>query len=143
MNASATSPFDIERARPDELPVLYTFASMAFASENGWNENRTLRVLNRAQIYVAHEAGRPVGYVALRADGDRYLIEQVLVAPGNERRGIGKLLLAYAEGLAISRHARILQIVCESHNRAAESLYGRLGFARVESELFERTLPHL
>jgi ribosomal protein S18 acetylase RimI-like enzyme len=82
-----------------------------------------------------------VGFVAVEADTDCGRIEQLLVAPGHEQRGIGKLLLAYAEGLAISRQATALRIVCEERNRAARDLYRRLGFAPVARELFERTLP--
>ena len=141
MNGSRRTPFQIERARQEELPTLFALAACAFSAEPGWSERRTAATLERAHVYVAHDGARPVGYIALEVDADGWRIEQLLVAPGHERRGIGKLLLAYAEGLAISEHARALRIVCEERNLAARNLYRRLGFAPVAVELFERTLP--
>jgi len=67
--------------------------------------------------------------------------EQLFVAPGHERRGIGHRLLAYAEGYAIAERARSLQVVVEESNRQARSFYRRSGFVPVEPELFELILP--
>lgn len=141
MSEGRRIPFQIERARHDELPTLFALAAGAFSAERGWSDRRTAATLQHAHVYVAHEGRKPVGYVALEADADSWRIVQLLVAPGHERRGIGKLLLAYAEGLAMSEHARALRIVCEVRNLAARSLYRRLGFVPVADELFERTLP--
>ena len=69
------------------------------------------------------------------------IAEQVLVAPGHERRGIGRRLLAHAEGYAIAEHARTLAIVVEKDNWRARALYGRLGFVSVQPELVELVLP--
>ena len=143
MNEGRRIPFRVERARQEELPILFALAAGAFSAERGWSESRTAATLQRAHVYVAHEGRKPVGYVALEVDADGWRIEQLLVAPGHERRGIGKLLLAYAEGLAISERAQALRIVCEQRNLAARSLYRRLGFAPVTDELFERTLPEI
>jgi N6-L-threonylcarbamoyladenine synthase len=141
MSERQPPPFLVEPARRDELPLLYSLAARTFSGERGWSSRRTAAILRRAQVYVAHDGGEPVGFVAVEADTDGWRIEQLLVAPGHEQRGIGKLLLAYAEGLAISRQATALRIVCEERNRAARDLYRRLGFAPVARELFERTLP--
>lgn len=141
MSEGRDASFQIDRARQEELPTLFALAAGAFSAEQGWSTRRIAATLERAHIYVAHEGARPVGYIALEVDADGWRIEQLLVAPGNERRGIGKLLLAYAEGLAISKQARALRIVCEERNLAARNLYRRLGFAPVAVELFERTLP--
>jgi len=116
MIEKARAQIEVTPAQHDELPVLYALAAGAFSSEDGWSSRRTVAVLQRAQVFVAHDRGRPVGYVAVDTDADGWRIEQLLVAPGHERRGIGKLLLAYAEGLAISREARALRIVCEERN---------------------------
>jgi len=63
--------------------------------------------------------------------------------PGHWGRGIGRNLLAYAEGYAIAELARSLRIVVEQDNRVARSFYRRSGFLPVESEfdLFELVLP--
>ena len=69
------------------------------------------------------------------------LIEQVLVAPGHEGRGVGHRLLDHAEGYAIANRAETLAIVVETDNWRARSFYRRMGFMPAGHELFERLLP--
>ena len=69
------------------------------------------------------------------------LIEQLLVAPGHEGRGVGRRLIDHAEGYAITQHAETLAIVVESENWRARSFYRRMGFMPAGGELFERLLP--
>jgi ribosomal protein S18 acetylase RimI-like enzyme len=125
-----------------DLPQLFGLAKGAFAGLPGWSDERVLEVLKRNLIFVAREEGQPAGYVALRSEeGGAIVVEQLFVAPGHERRGIGHRLLAYAEGYAIAERARSLQVVVEESNRQARSFYRRSGFVPVEPELFELILP--
>jgi ribosomal protein S18 acetylase RimI-like enzyme len=124
------------------VPLLFALAKDAFAGLPGWSDERVLAVLNRDVLFVAHELGQPAGYVALgRAEGAAIVIEQLFVAPGHERRGIGHKLLAYAEGYAIAERAHSLQIVVEENNQPARNFYRRSGFVPKEPELFELILP--
>ena len=101
-----------------------------------------LEVLRRDVTFVAREQGQPAGYVALRRkEGGAIVVDQLFVAPGHERRGIGHRLLAYAEGYAIAERAQSLQIVVEEGNQLARSFYRRSGFVPVEPELLELVLP--
>ena len=68
------------------------------------------------------------------------VVDQLLVAPGHERMGVGHRLLEYAEQYAIERRASGLRIAVESNNSAARSFYRRAGFVPVERELFELDL---
>jgi len=68
------------------------------------------------------------------------VVDQLLVAPGHERMGVGHLLLDYAEQYAIERRASLLRIAVESDNSAARNFYRRAGFLPVERELFELDL---
>jgi ribosomal protein S18 acetylase RimI-like enzyme len=70
-------------------------------------------------------------------------VDQICIAPGHERRGVGRSLLACAEGYAISDHAGTLRIVVEQGNDRARNFYKRWGFVPVEDELFELVLPQL
>ena len=125
-----------------ELPQLFGLAKATFTGLPGWSDARVLEVLERAVIFVAREQGQPAGYVALRSEeGGAIVVEQLFVAPGHERRGIGHRLLAYAEGYAIAERARSLRIVVEESNEQARSFYRRSGFVPVEPELFELILP--
>jgi ribosomal protein S18 acetylase RimI-like enzyme len=103
-----------------------------------------LEILSDDIVFVAREHGQPAGYVALRREGSgAFVVEQLFVAPGHERRGVGRRLLAYAEGYAISEGAPTLRIVVEVDNAPALSLYRRAGFVQVETEVFELVLPRL
>jgi ribosomal protein S18 acetylase RimI-like enzyme len=124
------------------MPQLFWLAKGAFAGLPGWSDERVLEVLRRDLVFVAREQGQPAGYVALRREeGGAIVVEQLFVAPGHERRGIGHRLLAHAEGYAITQRARSLQIVVEEGNQPARSFYRRSGFVPVEPELFELVLP--
>lgn len=125
-----------------DLPQLFGLAKVTFASMPGWSDERVLEVLKHDVIFVAREKGQPAGYVALRRDeGGVIVVEQLFVAPGHERRGIGHQLLAHAEGYAIAERARSLRIVVEDANQQAQSFYRRSGFVPIEPELLELILP--
>jgi ribosomal protein S18 acetylase RimI-like enzyme len=125
-----------------DLPLLFGLAKGAFVDLPGWSDERVLEVLRRDVTFVAREQGQPAGYVALRSkEGGAIVVDQLFVAPGHERRGIGHRLLAYAEGYAIAERAQSLQIVVEEGNQQARSFYRRSGFVPVEPELLELVLP--
>jgi ribosomal protein S18 acetylase RimI-like enzyme len=125
-----------------DLPRLFGLAMAAFGAEPGWSDDRAVAVLRSATVFVARDGRRPVGYVALRrlAD-DTILVEQLLVAPGCEHRGVGRALLGYAEGHAIAEGATALRMVVEETNLIARDFYARRGFVAVGREAFELTLP--
>jgi ribosomal protein S18 acetylase RimI-like enzyme len=139
-------PDEIDIGRPSdaELHELFSLARAAFSDEPRWNDGRVLDVLLSDVVFVAHERAQPAGYVALRSEEDAaFLIEQVLVVPGHERRGVGHRLLEHAEGYAISERAPALRIIVERDNRPARSFYRRSGFVPVQDELFELVLPQM
>ena len=124
------------------VAVLFDLAKSVFADVPGWSDRRVLDVLRRDVVFVARDEGRAAGYVALHREVDEAtVVDQLLVAAGHERRGVGHRLLAYAEGYAIAAGARTLRIVVEADNRPARGFYLRSGFVPVAEELFERVLP--
>jgi ribosomal protein S18 acetylase RimI-like enzyme len=134
------SAIGVTPATGRDLPLLFSLAATAFANEPGWNGGDVVNVLTRDRVFVARVGRETVGYVAIHHDRSGWRIDQLLVAVGHERRGIGKLLLAYAEALAEREHAPSLRIVCEERNVRARDLYRRFGFAPVGRELWERAL---
>ena len=124
-----------------ELGRLFGLAKCCFEAAGGWNDRRVLEALAGDVVFVAHEDGEVAGYVALRRDRERVVVEQILVAPGHERRGVGHRLLEHAEGYAIATQACALDVVVEVDNWRARSFYRRLGYVPVQTELFELTLP--
>jgi ribosomal protein S18 acetylase RimI-like enzyme len=125
----------------EELGRLFGLAKCCFEAAAGWDDRRVLDALSRDVVFVAREDGELAGYIALRPERERVVVEQILVTPGHERHGIGHRLLEHAEGYAIATRARTLDIVVEVDNWRARSFYRRLGYVPVQTELFELTLP--
>jgi ribosomal protein S18 acetylase RimI-like enzyme len=135
---------EIVPRRDDDLRQLFGLARGTFADLPGWSDRRVLDVLARDVVFVARESGMPAGYVALRHEEEgEVVVDQLFVAPGHERRGVGRRLLAYAEGYAIAEAASRLRIVVEEENEPARDFYRRSGFVPVAAELFELPLPHV
>jgi ribosomal protein S18 acetylase RimI-like enzyme len=126
--------------REDE-PVLFGLARRSFGGRGGWSDERTLAVLGTETVFVAEIEDEPAGYVALEPADDVVRIDQLLVSPEHEAEGVGHQLVEWAEGYAIARRARVLQIVVEEDNAPARDFYARAGFVRVDAGLFELTLP--
>jgi ribosomal protein S18 acetylase RimI-like enzyme len=133
---------ELVSAPESDRPSLFALARAAFGDFPGWDDRRVLHALSHDAVFVARDSGGLAGYVALtRVGGHVALVEQVLVAPGHEGRGVGRRLLGCAERYAVSEGAQKLQIVVEAGNRRARSFYRRCGFSAVGPELFERVLP--
>jgi ribosomal protein S18 acetylase RimI-like enzyme len=133
---------EIGDLQPAEAELLFGLAKSAFETEPGWTDKRVLDVLTEDVVFVAREGGLQAGYVALSRNADEGLvIEQLLVAPGHERHGVGRKLLAFAEGYAIAQGAPTLLIVAEPNNHAARGFYMRSGFVPIGADLLELVLP--
>ena len=134
---------EIRPVRHDEESLLFGLARMAFGERGGWDDARTLSVLESEQVFVAEVGGAPAGYVALARAEEVVRIDQLLVAPEHEGEGIGHQLVEWAEGYAISLRARSLEIVVEPDNLPAVDFYRRYGFAPAEPDepLLELVLP--
>jgi len=135
-------PVVIGRCPEAEVPHLFGLAKSVFAGAPGWSDARVLEALARDLLFLAEEEGEPAGYVALRHEPDgAFVVEQLFVVPGHERRGVGHRLLDYVEGYAIAERAPALRIVVEQDNVPARDFYQRAGFVPVDTEIFERSLP--
>ncbi len=130
------------RAETD-LTELFWLANASFGHVPGWSDRRVLELLSRDIVFVARARAQPAGYVALHHERESRIvvIEHLLVAPGHERRGVGRQLLAYAEGFAIAEGAPSLRVVAEQDNWRARSFYRSSGFVPIEPELMELVLP--
>jgi len=112
------------------------------ADARGWSDARVLDALARDLLFLAEADGEPAGYVVLRHDPDgTIVVEQLLVVPGHERRGVGRRLLADVEGHAIAERAQALRMVVEQDNAPAKGFHRRAGIVAVDTEVVERRLP--
>ena len=133
MSAAGSASFEIGPRTEEDVRQLFGLAQSVFGSEPGWDDREVLDSLTEDVVFVAKEHGRPAGYVALRPTEQATIVEQ--------RQGVGRRLLAFAEGYAIAEHMRALRVVVEQGNDPARSFYRRSGFVPVEAEVFELILP--
>jgi ribosomal protein S18 acetylase RimI-like enzyme len=86
-------------------------------------------------IFVAEDdSGQRVGFLHLQTVADYFTgaqnchISDLAVAPGFDRRGIGRALLAYAERWAREHHCRHVTLAVFPGNERARALYERAGY---------------
>jgi len=127
--------------RGEDESLLFSLAREAFGAAGAWSDAEALTRLETETVFVAELDGEQAGYVALHRDGDAVRIEQLLVSPRHEAEGIGRQLVDYAEGYAISEGALRLEIVVEADNRRALDFYERRSFRPVGDDLLELVLP--
>ena len=127
---------DIRPLTREDEPLLFGLARV----DRGADE-ATLEVLERETVFVAEVEGTPAGYVALEREERAVRVDQLFVSPEHEAEGVGRQLLEYAEGYAISQRAERLQVVVEHENRRAQSFYRGRGFVPVADDLLELVLP--
>ena len=124
--------------RAEDEGLLFGVAKLAFAEQD---DGRTLATLERDTVFVAELDGEPAGYVAVEESERALRIEQLCVHPAHEAEGIGRQLLDWAEGYAISSGALRLEVVVEAGNERAAAFYHGRGFVSAGSDLFELVLP--
>jgi ribosomal protein S18 acetylase RimI-like enzyme len=127
--------------RPEDESLLFALARDAFGDRPSWNDADTLAALETDTVFVALVEDDPAGYVALARSGDAVRVDQLLVGSRHEHEGVGRQLLEYAEGFAISGQARVLQVLAEEDNVRALDFYRSRGFAKAGAGLLELTLP--
>jgi ribosomal protein S18 acetylase RimI-like enzyme len=124
--------------RNEDRGPLFAVAKLAFAN---CDDDRALAALRRDTVFVAELAGQPAGYVAIEESAGALRIEQLCVHPAHEEEGVGRQLLEWAEGYAISAGAERLEVVVEGDNDRAAAFYRGRGFVQTSSDLLELVLP--
>jgi GNAT superfamily N-acetyltransferase len=127
---------EIRAYKAEDEPLLFGLARLDRGADR-----RTLAVLERETVFVADLEGAPAGYVALVRVGEAVRVDQLFVSPEHEAEGIGRQLLEYAEGFAISEQAVSLQVVVSSDDRRASAFYRGRGFVDAGPDLLELVLP--
>jgi len=106
-------------------------------------DERTLAVLAGETVFVAEVAGAPAGYVAIDHEEGAVRVDQLFVSPEHEAQGVGRRLLEFAEGYAISVEAPVLRVVVPGDDSRALEFYRGRGFVPVGEELLELVLPQV
>ena len=106
-----------------------------------------LKLLERADVFVAEAEGEMAGFVAVEAEGDALAVRCMCVSPAFEARGVANQLVDWAEGVAIDRRLRRLTVFVPTGDHPSLRLYRRHDFvpaaAPVQPEmlLLEKRLP--
>ena len=127
--------------RAEDESLLFSLAREALGSLVALTDRAPLWGLVVYTVLVPSLAGYRAGYVALTQLGDVVRIDQLLVSPRHEHEGIGRQLVDYAEGFAISEGAISLQIVVEPANLRARDFYARRSFVQAGDDVLELPLP--
>jgi GNAT superfamily N-acetyltransferase len=129
--------------RADDERFLFSLAKGAFGQQEAWSDAGAITALEKETVFVAELSGEAAGFVALEREGNTVLIDHLLVSSMHEGEGIGRQLLEYAEGFAISLGVHSLRAVVESENRRARDFFCGRGFVATGDDLLELTLPQL
>ncbi|WP_233281515.1 GNAT family N-acetyltransferase [Sphingomonas changnyeongensis] len=97
-----------------------------------WTEAQCGGILGMpgSHLLVARDGDRPTGFAMLRTIADETELLLIAVRAGDQRRGIGRALLARVIDLARSQGARALHLEVRDGNGAAW-LYREAGFVQV------------
>ena len=132
---------EIRAAEPADAAALVALATAVGSEPQGWlladshwrsvaDERRYVRALRRhpdGALIVADDAGMIVGRLSLVRDphpSSAHVADLgLMVAASHRRRGIGRALLAAAEGWARGAAVSKLELHVFPHNEAAIALY--------------------
>jgi ribosomal protein S18 acetylase RimI-like enzyme len=86
-------------------------------------------LVDAGEVWVAvEESGEVLGALVVRPLADALLLESVAVAPKQQGRGIGRMLIAHAEELARREGLAAVELYTNVHMTENLSLYPVLGY---------------
>jgi HAD superfamily hydrolase (TIGR01509 family) len=129
------APGTIRPARPAEAADLAAIARVAYARYVPRIGRRPAPMdadyaarIAAGHLFVAERDGRAVGLIVLVPAADHLLIENVAVAPPQQRDGIGRSLLGFAETYAGDLGLPELRLYTNEAMTENLALYARLGY---------------
>jgi GNAT superfamily N-acetyltransferase len=147
-------PIRVRRAAEADLPALVGLLQVLFAVEPDFRpdparQGRGLAAMlsdpGRRVVLVAEGDGEVVGMasgqlvISTAEGGAACLVEDLVVADGWRRHGIGGRLLDEVARWATARGATRLQLVTDRENEAALRFYDRRGWRRTRLVALHRT----
>jgi ribosomal protein S18 acetylase RimI-like enzyme len=127
---------DVDVLRKVRLDALRTdpdaFGSTLEREEGRPDEDWVRWVTSRSAMFVAEDAGEPVGLAGGIVDDeqpDRAVLVSVWVAPASRNQGIGRALVAAVVDWATASGKQRVDLLVIEGNAAAIALYERCGFA--------------
>lgn len=125
-------PLLIRRGTPADIPDLMAIERPA-ASAAHWSREQYQTAFSAEapsrELLVLEEGGGIQGFIAGRALGKEWEIENVVVSESARRRGFGSRLLQEFLAVARSRAAEKVFLEVRESNLAARRLYEKLSFS--------------
>lgn len=118
-------------AAPADLDAILALENKVFASDRMSRRSvRRFLKSSNAVLLVAEQDGALCGaaVVLLRATSDAARLYSIAVAPDQAGRGVGRALLAAAEGAALARGCAFLRLEAHESNARAIDFYRRAGY---------------
>lgn len=113
-----TAAYSVYQDRMDRLPAPVT-------------HDYTTEVKS-GRVWLVGGPEAPVGLIVLIPAGDSLLIENIAVAPAAQGRGVGRLLMEFAEQRATALGLRRLTLYTNEVMVENIAIYGRLGYRETE-----------
>src|SRR5262245_49409694 len=149
----AASPVRIRAARAGDLDTIVAFNEAIATETEGLTLDRArlstgvaalLADARKGRYWIAERDGAPVGQCMVTfewsdwRDGDFWWIQSVYVAAPHRGSGVYRALHQEVERAARAEGACGLRLYVEKHNRAAQSVYAKLGLAPAPYDMMER-----
>lgn len=96
-----------------------------------WNPEQYAKIFahdSQRFCLVMEDPSRLYGFLVARVLGDECELENIVVAPADQRHGIGRALMAGLLTEAASRNAKAIFLEVRESNTAARRLYANCGF---------------
>ena len=93
------------------------------------------------QVWILDRDGTAVGILVLEETPERFLLDNIAVAPAHHGEGLGRALLTFAEQEAVRRGWHEIQLYTNALMTENIALYERIGYvetARVSEKGFDR-----
>lgn len=112
----------------EDIPFIAGLERECFSEP--WTEKGLEAEIGRedAVFFTARAAGQLMGYMGMHCVLDECYIANVAVACEHRRKGVGRLLLRYAEERARERNCSFISLEVRKSNCAAIGLYGSEGY---------------
>jgi [ribosomal protein S18]-alanine N-acetyltransferase len=131
--APGQSVFRARPAAPADIPSILVLEratlSAAHWPESAYHEVFAPEAPARIAILLEDESHVVCGFVIARLTSGECELENIAVAPGLQRKGVGTQLIQSLIGAARERSAHSIHLEVRDSNNAARSFYEKCGFA--------------
>jgi [ribosomal protein S18]-alanine N-acetyltransferase len=120
-------PVIVRSATLDDLPAIVDLERQA-ASAAHWSPEQYKPRIVDGRVFVAGNAGQLRGFLCARTVAGEWEIENVVVAEGSRRCGIGGELVRALVAAAVGANGSAVRLEVRESNHAARRLYEKHGF---------------